>query len=238
MATKTGSTKGSGARSLAANAAAAHEAKIARLVAEGRAAIQAVRARTVQNSASYYDIGDALRTLAKDGVAEALGRADFADVCAKDLDMSPTHARRLMDITARLRRDIGETMSIRRAGALVALADATPDDDTAEGLLGATLSLPDGEHLAVTSASTESLLAAAAAIRATQGAPAKGLTKTREERAAFKRLQSFVAANPELGIEKTTLAARHDGAVVTLKLPLAKLRAVARALAKKGALDG
>jgi hypothetical protein len=236
MATKTRSTKASRAPSLAANAAAAHAAKVARLAAEGRAAIRAVRARAAQNSASYYDIGDSLRTLARNGVAEALGRADFAEVCALDLDMSLTHARRLMDITERLRRDIGETMSIRRAGALVALADATPDDDDAEGLLGATLSLPDGERLAVASASTESLLAAAAAIRAARGAPARGLTKTREERAAFKRLQSFVTANPALGIEKAALAARHGGAVVTLKLPLAKLREVARALAKKGAL--
>lgn len=226
------------AKSLAANAAAAHAAKVTRLAAEGRAAIRAVRARAVQNSANYYDIGDALRTLAKDGVAEALGRADFADVCAKDLDMSPTHARRLMEITERLRRDIGESLSIRRAGALVALADATPDDDTAEGLLCATLTLPDGERFAVASASTESLIAAAAAIRAARGKPAKGLTKSREERAAFKRLQSFVAENPALGIEKATLAARHGGAVVTLKVPLAKLRDVARALAKLGGLDG
>lgn len=186
MATKTRSTKASRAPSLAANAAAAHAAKVTRLAAEGRAAIRAVRARAAQNSANYYDIGESLRTLARDGVAEALGRADFAEVCALDLDMSLTHARRLMDITERLRRDIGETMSIRRAGALVALADATPDDDDAEGLLGATLLLPDGERLAVASASTESLQAAAAAIRAARGAPARGLTKTREERAAFQ----------------------------------------------------
>ncbi len=236
MATKTGNTRAAAARSLAAHAAEAHAAKVARLAAEGRAAIRAVRARAAQNCANYYDIGDALRTLAKDGVAEALGRADFAEVCAQDLDMSQTHARRLMDITARLRRDIGETLSIRRAGALVALADATPGDDTAEALLGATLTLPDGERLEVASAGTEALIAAASAIRAARGAPAKGLTKTRAERAAFKRLQVFVAANPEVGIEKATLTARHGGAVVTLKVPLTKLRDVARALARKGVL--
>lgn len=236
MATKTGNAKAAGARSLAARAAAAREAKVARLAAEGRAAIQAIRARTTQNSANYYDIGDALRTLAKDGVAEALGRVDFAEVCAKDLDLSVTHARRLMDISERLRRDIGETMSIRRAGALVALVDATPEDDTADELLRATLTLPDGETLDVASATTEALLAAAASLRAAKGTPAKGLTRTREERIAFKRLQTLLGDHPDLSVEKLTLSARHTGAVVSLRIPIAKLRDLARVLNRRGAL--
>lgn len=220
------------ARSLAAHAEAAHAAKLKRLAAEGRAAIRTVRARSVQNSANYYDIGDALRSLARPGVAEAIGRADFAEVCAKDLDLSVVHARRLMDVTARLRREVGETMSIRRAGAIVALVDATPADDTPDDVLAARLTLPDGEVLDVASASTAALVAAATAFRAAGSAPARGLTKSPAEKRAYKRVEAFVNDNPDLGIERTALKARHDGAVITLQMPIAQLHAFARRYAR------
>ena len=122
---------------LAKRATAAHAARLARLARAGRNAIAKVRDARTQIAGTYFDVGEALVVLAQDGMAEALGRKDFAEVCTADLDMLPNNARQLLSLATRLDRATVELLGRERALALLALADATPADDTVTDLLGA-----------------------------------------------------------------------------------------------------
>ncbi len=211
---------------LAKRATAAHAQRLARLARAGRDAITKIRDARAQIAGTYFDVGEALVVLSQDGMAEALGRADFAEVCALDLDMAAATARQLLTLATRLDRATVELLGRERALALLALADATPADDTVTDLLAATLVLPSKRRLAVRDASTAEIEAAAKEFRdargATTGRRSAGFTTTPQERATFaKSARGWSRADLAAQVKTTLRASRKGfGAMVTVELPL------------------
>jgi hypothetical protein len=225
---------------LAKRAKAAHEARRARLAAEGFATIALIREMRRHITGDYLAIGGALTTLRKPGMAEALGCADFAAICQTHFEMSEAHAERLIRLAAGFARAVALDLGYDRANALLGLADATPEDDAPEDLLHATLTLPGGERLVVDRASTEQIQAAAKALRQAQadagraGPDKGGRTTTVAERKAFRALAGAVAADARFAEVKLTHVARGKtrGAVIRAEVPQALWATFARAMAK------
>ena len=212
-------------KALAARARTLHEARRQRLAALGFDAIARVREHRADITASFYDIGEALVALQGDGVADALGCEDFDAICREHLDMSPTHAARLVDLVGRLTRELALSLGVDRASALMALVDATPDDDAPVDILHATAALPSGKKLAVEKASTEALYAAAKEFRQAAAAPAKrsrGLTTSVAERSRFAAAMKRAAGDARFEDVEARLVARgaKKGAAVRVDVPL------------------
>jgi len=208
------------------NADASSAAHLERLAAEGRAAIAEVKACRSSIDGDYYSMGLAVKALKKKGVAQALGRADFAEVCAKDLDMSVTKAAQLVTLVTRLTRATVQLLGRDRASAMIALVDATPADDSVDEILTATLRLPSGRRLVVADASTESVWAAAKEFRlagATAQQPARGFTASASERTLFAKVtkrwqRKDLAAAVSVELKATR---KSHGAEVAVRMPLA-----------------
>jgi len=208
------------------NNAAASAAHLERLAAEGRAAIAEVKACRASIGGDYFSMGLAVKALKKKGVAQALGRADFAQVCTEDLEMSVTKAAQLVTLVTRLTRATVQLLGRDRASAMIALVDATPADDSVDEVLTATLRLPSGRELVVADASTEAVWAAAKEFRLAGPAakqPTRGFTASATERALFaksaKRWQrKDLAAAVSVELKATRKA---HGAEVAVRMPLA-----------------
>jgi hypothetical protein len=82
-------------------------------------------------------------------VAEALGRAGFAVVVARDLGMAITTANALVALATRVSRELATKVGHGRAMVLLELADATPEDNAPEDLFASKLTLPSGRVLDV-----------------------------------------------------------------------------------------
>nr|MBK7069711.1 hypothetical protein [Deltaproteobacteria bacterium] len=225
-------------KALVERARTLHEARRQRLAADGFDAIARVRERRADISASFYDVGEALVVLQREGIAEALGCADFDAICRDHLDLSPSHARRLVDLVARLTRGLAVSLGVDRASALMALVDATPDDDAPADILHATLVLPSGAKLDVDKAPTEAIYAAAKELRqaaAPSAKRARGLTTSAAERSRFAAATKRAAGDARFeGIEPRLVArGRVKGAAVRVDVPLdlweAMVSAVVRA---------
>jgi hypothetical protein len=181
-------------------------AKRERLAKEARADIDLIRRRQERIAEDFYDIGEALVRLKRPGVAAALGRGSFREVCEIDLSMSLTAAEELIAIVTHVARKDALRMGQARARALVGLAKATPELDTATSLQRATRQLPSGKKLEVAKASVRELHAAAKELRADQprGARPKGRTTTPEER---ERAAALQAALRDAGLARARISA-------------------------------
>ena len=214
------------------NAAAATASRLKRLAAEGRAAIALIKACRTSIGSDYFAMGEAVKALKGKGVAQALGRANFAEVCVQHLDMSVTKAAQLVTLVTRLTRATVQLLGRDRASAMIALVDATPADDSVDEILTATLRLPSGRKLVIADASTEGVWAAAKEFRLAGGAaprPARGFTASAEERTLFakttKRWQrKDLAAAVSVELKATRKA---HGAEVVVRMPLALWTTVA-----------
>jgi hypothetical protein len=229
------------APALAKRAKSLHDQRRQRLAAAGFEAIESITERRRQVTGAYLDIGKALAVLKQDGMPDALGCADFDDLCRKHLDMSAVRANLLVDLTERFSRAIALGLGFERAAAMLALADATPEDDSPEDLLHARLALPSGAILVVEDASTEAIYAAAKELRQARydggAAPDKGgRTTTKPEREAFRALSRRVAADARFAEVKLAHVARgkSKGAVIRAQVPQALWDVFVRAMAKRG----
>ncbi|MBK7395736.1 MAG: hypothetical protein IPJ34_05375 [Myxococcales bacterium] len=114
-------------------------------VAEAKALIADVREKKRQISDAFYDIGVALKKLSTTRLYAALGYTSFEALAKGELDLSRTVAYRLMAIADQLTRkraiELGQTRSL----ALIGLAAATPEADTAEELARGKVRVP-GHH--------------------------------------------------------------------------------------------
>jgi hypothetical protein len=222
-------------------ARAAREAKRQGLAADGFAAIALIHELRRHITGDYLAIGKALAVLRQEGMADALGCADFAAVCREHFAMSAEHAERLIKLAERFERAVALDLGYERACALLALADATPADEAPEELLHATLTLPSKETLAVDGATSEQLFAAAKAFRQARadanpgGADKGGRTTTVAERKGFRALEKAVAADARFAEVKLAHVARGKtrGAVVRADVPQALWEAFVRAMAKR-----
>jgi len=229
------------APALAKRAKSLHAQKRQRLAAAGFEAIQSILERRRQITGTYLDIGKALVVLKQDGMPDALGCADFDDICRKHLDISGLRANLLIDLAERFTRAIALGLGFERACAMLALTDATPEEESPEDLLHATLTLPSGTTLVVEDASTEAIYAAAKELRQARSdagtTPDKGgRTTTRSERASFRALSERVAADPRFADVKLAHVARGKtkGALIRAQVPQALWDVFVRAMAKRG----
>jgi hypothetical protein len=224
---------------LAANARALKERAQARLKARGEAALERIREKLTDVAENILDIGAELTELAAPGVAQALGYANFDAVCQETLDIHPKTAERWMALATNLKRQFVLSVGIDRARALMELADATPADDVPEELLDATLTLPSGTQLVVTTATNAALDEAAKEFRQAatdaSGKKAPGFTTSPAERKAHAQIVKHLARAPAAALAKTRLVAQRDGkgARVVLEARLPEWDAVVAALARK-----
>jgi methylmalonyl-CoA mutase cobalamin-binding subunit len=198
---------------LAKRAKEAHASKLARLAAVGRAAIARVRERQGDIAASMVDIGLALHELRAEGVAEALGRKGFADVCAADLQLPLTTALNLVALATRVPRAVVTSLGPERARAVLELVDATPANDTPEAVLARPVKLPSGKLLDVRSAGVAEIREAAKAFRA---ARPDATTKPRLHRlargeAGLQRLREAPPGAPRRGHHAARRRPRREG---------------------------
>jgi hypothetical protein len=192
---------------LAKRAHAAAEAKLARLRTEASALIALIVRRKRAISESFYDMGEALAKLQDKAMVRALGRRTFAEVCAKDCKLSVQTADRLVSIVKSMTRDEAIGLDAKKALALIDLAHATPEDDSAASLAAThALKLPSGRTIDPSSSTANELTHAAVQIRHAhqKKKPARGRTTTPEERAAAARLEKELHA---LGVRGATVTA-------------------------------
>ncbi len=168
---------------------------------------------------AFYDMGEALSRLAAPGVALVVGFSSFEQLCEQALDLSVTQAKRLISIVKNVPRAEALKMGQTRAAALVELAEATPQADTAMTLSRKTLALPSGEKVNLRTASTRQLQAAAREVRAAsrQSTPARGRTVREADRKVATRLER---AFHDLGAEGVRVAAiaGNPGAGASLRI--------------------
>jgi hypothetical protein len=187
---------------LARRSKAAHVAKMKRLAARARAIVAHIRECQADAAANMVDIGLALVELKAEGMAEALGRASFAEVCAEDLKMSASTVNTLIAIATRVPRELATRVGADRARALLDLTDATPEGDTPEAIESAQIRLPSGHTLNVAEASNVELRAAAKELRAARPEATRkrgrGFSTRPEEKSEFAALIEGLSAQGKL----------------------------------------
>ena len=204
---------------LAENARSLHARAQARLKAVGEAAVERIKEKLINIGENVLDIGNELVLLTQPGVANALGHADFEAVCRDALGLHPTTARRWMAVATTLKRRFVLSIGVDRARALMELCDATPEQDSPEDLLDATLTLPSGKKLVVANATNEALDEAAKAYRHARDAGARGdptkmphgFTTSPAERKAHAAIEKRLAKAPADAFAATRLVAQRDG---------------------------
>ncbi len=120
---------------LAKRAEAAAKGKLARLVAEAKGDIALIARRRAEISEAFYDIGEALVRLKRREVVAAMGCRSFAELCERHVGLSSSQAERLVDIVTSMTRAEALSVGATKAASIVALARATPEDDTASELI-------------------------------------------------------------------------------------------------------
>ena len=173
---------------LAARATAAASAKTSRLRRDAHALLALIARRKREITEAFYDIGEALTKLKDRDTISALGRRSFAEVCEKDAGMSVSVAERLVEIVRSLTREQALAMGQKKAMAMVTLAAATPEDDTAAGLYRKkSIALPGGKKVSPRSASANEIEEAATAIRHRRSASAARARQRQRRRLARAR---------------------------------------------------
>ncbi len=212
-------------------------AKRARLAKEARDDIALIRRRQAEIAEAFYDIGEALVRLKRPDVAQAAGRASFKELCEKDLEMSVATANRLITIVTQVPREDALRMGQQRSLALAELAKVTPEPDTAAQLDKATRKLPSGKKVDLGKASAREIDAAAKELRGSKASVGrrKGKSTTEAERTAAAAAQAALHGEGFDRVRVTAVATRpgQDADVRIEGVPVTKLRAFARALARR-----
>jgi len=225
---------------LAKRAKEAHANKLARLAAVGRGAIARIRERQADVAASMVDIGLALHELRAEGVAEALGRKGFAEVCEVDLELPLTTALNLIALATRVPRAVVTALGPERARAVLELVDATPANDTPEAVLAKPVKLPSGKLLDVRSAGVAEIREAAKAFRAARpGATTKrgrGFSASPEEKKTFAAFAKRLHEHHGEAAAQLIASRGAKGAKVRIEVHLSELTKLPTALRK--ALQG
>jgi hypothetical protein len=224
---------------LAKRAKALHDAAQARLVEQGREAIALIRDRREAIADSYFDIGQALITLKSEAIAQALGHADVATMLREELDLSVTTANKLIELATRVDRSLLRELQQERAAAILAVVDATPDDDTPEALLAKPFRLRAGGTLDLRTAPVAAIIDLARTLRQERAPATKrtaGFTTTPADRKAFAALIAPIAKDKALrGVASFKLIASRGehGPLVESRVPLREFERAAALLLKR-----
>jgi hypothetical protein len=202
---------------LARRATAAASAKSTRLLAAAREHLAVIARRKSAITEAFYDIGVALAALKKPEMVAALGRRSFAEVCEKDAGLSAVVAERLIGIVRNMTPEQALAMGQKKAMAMIDLAAATPEADSAAGLFRKkSIALPGGQSVDVRAASANAIEEAAKAIR--HGVAAKSAKHGGAGKAARGRTTSA---------DERSLAALIERKLHKLGLDRARVTAVA-----------
>jgi hypothetical protein len=132
----------------------------ARLEAETLLELILSRRRNIEDA--FYDVGEALVKLREPRLFGAIGASSFRDLVQNHLHLSTVHAHKLVGIAQQLSRKRALELGQERAAALVRLARASSDTDSAETLARDGVSLPGrAGRISPTEVSVRELLAAA-----------------------------------------------------------------------------
>jgi len=128
--------------SLARNAQKKATAAARAAAAEAKALVAEVREKKRQIEDAFYDMGVALTALSQPRLYTALGHSTFAALVEKELGMALGTVKRLIAIPKELTRKRALTLGQSKSLALIRLAAATPESDTAEQLARGTTRVP------------------------------------------------------------------------------------------------
>jgi hypothetical protein len=213
---------------LAKRATAAASAKLARILDEAKRDLALIKRRRAEIADGFYDIGEALVRLKRREVVLALGCKTFAEVCEKHVAISASQAERLIDIVSNMSREEAIAAGSTKAASLVALARATPADDTPAELMAHGVRI-HGKKLDVARASARTVASAAAEVRTHP--TSRGKTVTKEERARAGALARALSNAGVRGARITAKAGRVGaGARISIDIAIAELPLLANAL--------
>ncbi len=102
--------------------------------AEAAELVGIIHRRRDRLAEDFYDIGAALAKLREARLYGALGYTRFAELVEREVGISDTQAYKLIAITEHLTRERAVELGQEKAAALVQLAAATPERDTATTL--------------------------------------------------------------------------------------------------------
>lgn len=210
---------------LAKRAKALHDAAQQRLVEQGREAITLIRDRREAIADSYFDVGQALITLRSEAIALALGYDGVPAMLRAELDLSVSTAAKLIDLATRVDRSLLRELQQERAAAILAVVDATEEDDTPDELLAKPYRLADGGTLDLRTAPVAEIKGLARALRQQRATtkPARGFTTTPADRKTFAALIAPVMKDKALRNTATfkLIASRGEqGPLVESRVPL------------------
>jgi hypothetical protein len=206
-------------------------AKASALVTAGKVAVSArtrraedllllINRRKEQILDDFYDIGMALREILEKKLFEALGYASFDELLTRRRVMGRTQAWKLIKVVRELPRERAMQVGQERAFALVTLADATPEPDTAASLLTTGVKV-GGRKRDVAKLSKREIEALAKSARPHR--------TTEEQRAAAKTARAAQRALRARHVRATVVARREaDEWWAIITVPMAQLRDIVR----------
>jgi len=200
-------------------ALARNKARYAELVA-------LIRRRMDAAVEAFYDIGEALREVLEKKLYAAEGHKSMAAFLAAEELLSYRQANKLIAVVRKVPRAQALTLGQEKAFALVAYTDATPDDDSAAGLLADDARV--GEK-PVTRASVREIQAATRAVNASERAKRPPTEARRaKEKADAALVKTVKAALREGGFARAAVTLKRD----TVRIEVT--RAQAERIAKRG----
>ncbi len=202
-------------------------------MAEGRAALARIKERKAEIVGAYWDIGDDLLVLAQPGMADAFGYRDLYDLCRKEAKLAEEQVDELLKIRRQLTRAEAIRLETRsKAAAYLALAAATPADDTAMELFEHGAKPPRGSRLPP-GANVRAVQRAAKEFRQVRRGTRRGRTTTPDERAVGAAIRDALR---HAGVHaKVDVLATVPGkpAKLRIEVSVADIAALRRALPAK-----
>jgi hypothetical protein len=173
-----------------------------------------IRRRLATVVESFYDIGVALTEIAKTKLYAAGGHASLEAYLDAEKLLSPSQARKLIDIVKNIPREQALAVGQERAYALIALSRATPEPDSAVQLIA------QGEvnGQPATKAPVRAITAAAKAQREKAPKTPAAKAKAKADAAIEKGVRAMLRA---AGVPVTAVGIGKDS--VRVELPRAKL---------------
>lgn len=177
-----------------------------------------VRRRMTEVVEGFYDIGEALREILDHKLFAVAGHKSMAAMLGAEKLMSFRQASKLITVVRRVPREQALALGQERAYALVAYTDATPEDDSPEGLLSKNAVIGSKT---LQDASLRDIEAATKATRAKEKAKRPATAAEREKSRADEALKKRVrAALRDAGIGRVEVTLGRE--VVTVRFSRAQ----------------
>ena len=197
-------------------------------LAEARALVADIREKKRQIADAFYDIGVALEKLSAPRLYGALGYESFKALASKELELSAATAYRLMSIPDHLTRKCAAGLGQSKALALIELAAATPEPDTAETLArGKTRVRGHAAPIEPGKMSARAIQRAAGTERRSHRKKADGATEATAWAAKAKGRLAALGATLELAEVRR---GRTKGFEVVIRCPFDALRGLSKVL--------